>query len=95
MVTEFEIRREVASITSTPMAPMRRVRRLLRVAKKVHSGAITLATLSLRALQGGDEAASTRFREAARRLVELHDEIRSQACQEMSTTGRGPVEALA
>jgi coenzyme F420-reducing hydrogenase alpha subunit len=79
LVTEFEIRRELAAIESSRLDGVTKVRRLLRIAKRVRSGALTLAHLSLRKLQEGDGDSAARFRAAARRLVDLHDEIRVNA----------------
>jgi hypothetical protein len=79
LVTEFEIRRELATIETTRLTGMTKARRLLRIAKRVRAGALTLAHLSLRKLQEGDGDSAARFRIAARRLVDLHDEIRTHA----------------
>lgn len=79
MVTEFEIRREIAAIDSSSIDGVRKARKLLRLARRVQNGALTLAHLSLRKLQEGDGDAAARFRTAARRLVDLHDEIRVSA----------------
>ena len=79
MVTEFEIRRELAAIESQRLDGLTKARRLLKIARRVRAGALTLAHLSLRKLQEGDGDSAARFRAAARRLVDLHDEIRHGA----------------
>ena len=79
LVTEFEIRRELATIESLRLDGITKARRLLKIAKRVRAGALTLAHLSLRKLQDGDGESAARFRAAARRLVDLHDEIRGTA----------------
>jgi len=87
LVTEYEIRRELSAIDAARLSGFTRARRMLRIAKRVHGGALTLAHLSLRALQEGDNDAAARFRIAARRLVELHDEIRTDARQALCGSG--------
>lgn len=79
MVTEFEIRRELATVESLRLDGLKKARRLLRIARRVRAGAFKMAHLSLVKLQEGDAESAARFRTAARRLVDLHDEIRGNA----------------
>lgn len=79
MVTEFEIRRELATVESTRVTGLAKARRLLRIARKVRAGAFKMAHLSLVKLREGDAESAARFRTAGRRLVDLHDEIRANA----------------
>ena len=94
MVTEFEIRRELSAIDSAALDSLSKARRLLRLAKRVQDGALTLAHLSLRKLQEGDGEAAARFRAAARRLVDLHEEIRVNARTTLRPEDSAPRELL-
>ncbi len=98
LVTEFEIRRELAAIESAGTVGLVKTRQLLKIARKVREGAFKLAHMSLRKLQEGDDDSAARFRAAARRLVDLHDEIRAQArdcLQGHSSGARELMEVLA
>lgn len=79
MVTEFEIRRELAAVESMRLDGLAKARRLLKIARRVRTGAFKMAHLSLVKLQEGDAESAARFRTAGRRLVDLHDEIRANA----------------
>lgn len=91
MVTEFEIRREIAAVERERLHGPAKARRLLRIAQRVRRGAMALGHMSFRTLQNGDGEGAARFRTAARRLVELHEEIQHTArmalCPDAPTLG--------
>lgn len=94
LVTEFEIRRELAAIDTSRFVGLGKARRLIRIARKVRSGAFAMAHMSLRKLREGDDDSAARFRLAARRLVDLHDEIRDQAKECLHTNDRESRELM-
>lgn len=94
MVTEFEIRRELAAVESMRLVGLTKARRLLRIARRVRSGAFKMAHLSLVKLREGDAESAARFRTAGRRLVDLHDEIRGNAGAILRTREEEPRELM-
>ncbi|MGV3618864.1 MAG: hypothetical protein ACO1SV_26360 [Fimbriimonas sp.] len=90
----MEIRRELKSIELLPAPPMRRVRRIVGLARQARRGAAQMARLSRGFVQAGDGARAARFMKAARQLVELYEELRACAQAWLAPTAGIPVPKL-
>lgn len=80
MVTEFEIRRRVASICASDKAShAERARALFHLADQVRHSAFQLARLSHCLLEEGKSEAAARMDAATQRLIETVAEVRQAA----------------
>ena len=79
MVSEFGIRQELKAIELVPAPPLRRARRIVRLARTARRGAIQMARLGRALAHAGDAGGSLRFLNASRQLAALHDELRACA----------------
>ena len=79
MFSEFNVRAEVSRVEAMDANPVRKARMLLSIAKGLRSAAGRLVLLSQHHFRAGDPLCGARFREAAHRLCEVHEEVRAKA----------------
>jgi hypothetical protein len=79
VLSEFNIRAEINAIEALDATPVHRTKAFLRLAKRVVSAAGRLTTLSRHYYREGDPLRGARFREAAQRLCDVHDDLRARA----------------
>jgi hypothetical protein len=79
LLSEFNVRAEASRIEVLQANPIHKARMLLGVARRVRSAACRLVLLSQHHFRIGDPLCGARFREAAHRLCDVHEEIRAKA----------------
>lgn len=79
MVSEFGIRQELKEIELLPAPPLRRARRIVRLARTARREAIQMAILGRNLAETGDAPGAFRFVQAARQFAALHEELRACA----------------
>lgn len=79
MVSEFKLRSELAALELVPDAPLRRSRRILRLARKARTAMAVMLRLARQSVSAGECEQGVRFYQAARRLALCHEELRDRA----------------
>ena len=79
MLSEFNVRAEASHVEALEVRPMRKARMLLAIAKKVKLAARRLTLLSQYHYREGNVLIAARFREAAQRLCNVHEDVRDRA----------------
>jgi hypothetical protein len=79
MLTEYEVRQRVREIRSSPIAPMRQVRMLLRLGRSLDSQFRLLSQARAHASRNTDRNASAVLGRMTQRTRLLHEDVREQA----------------
>jgi hypothetical protein len=89
MLTEFEVRRHVASIHASDVTPEAKARMLLRLGRSLRSQAQALVEAQAAASRSSNRNAAAHMERMARSARMLHEEVRAMAQTLRSQTGFG------
>lgn len=79
LISEFDVKQEIAKINKMSLTPLGKARRLLRLARRVRVATQKLIHLSGALMQDSYGEQSVSLHAAAKRLTAIHDDVRMQA----------------
>jgi hypothetical protein len=95
MMTEYEVRRQIAEVLSSDEPSMRKVRELLRVARALKLEARALLHARALSVQAQDTNACAHLDRMNRSLRMLYEEVRLAADRALAESSAVPEEGLA
>jgi hypothetical protein len=81
MLTEYEVRRRMDTIRESRVAPLRKVRLLLKLGRKLNAQAESLTQAKAQTARTTDRTSSAGLSRMAVRTQLLHDDVREAAVQ--------------